>query len=82
MTDIAQAIKSVGRVVRRLPLVSPKKPHKCDEQSIPKNTMPPKTPFWLELKFKSHSETGRTYAIAHASVETACKVTPQRTIIA
>lgn len=81
MIDMAQAIKSVGRVVRRLPLVSPKNPHKCDEQSIPKNTMPPKTPFWLEVKFKSHSETGRTYVIAQASVATACKVTPQRPIM-
>lgn len=71
----------MGSVTRRLPLVSPKKPHKCDEQIIPKNTIPPKTPFWLEFKFKSHSETGKTNAIATASVPTACIVTPQRAMM-
>lgn len=39
-------------------LVSAKNPHKCDAQTIPANVAAPSTPFWLELSFKSHCNTG------------------------
>ena len=45
MTDIATAVNNEGRMTRRLPMVSAKKPHKCDEQIIPENAAAPKIPF-------------------------------------
>lgn len=63
-------------MTQRLPLVSAKNPHKCDEQIIPKNETAPKIPFSLELNRKSHSETGSTKATPHVSINTAFKTNP------
>lgn len=59
-TDKKNATNSVGTITARLPLVSAKYPHKNDEQIIPKSVALPKIPFWVYVKFKSHSETGNT----------------------
>lgn len=63
-------------MTRRLPLVSDKNPHKCDEQIIPQNERAPKNPFSLVDILKSHSDTGITNAMPHVSIITAFKINP------
>ena len=44
MTDSENVMSNVGKITRRLPLVSAKNPHKCDEQMTPTNAAPAKIP--------------------------------------
>lgn len=75
-TAKANVIINVGKITQRRPLVSAKKPHKCDEHIMPINAQAPKIPFCDVFKFKSQWDTGITKLIAHVSSKTAPKITP------
>lgn len=57
-TDVINAKNKVGSIRHRRPLVSARKPHKCDEHIMPINAIPLRIPFSLAVKRRSHSETG------------------------
>lgn len=71
--------KSVGRIIFLLPIVSAKKPHKCELVITPTKAIVLKTPFSVVVKFSSHA-TGKTKLIPIVSNRTDDKIVPDITI--
>lgn len=60
----------------RLPFVSARNPHKCEEQIIPTNDIALNTPFSLVVNFKSHCDTGIMNETQHVSKTTLISMIP------
>lgn len=63
-------------MMRRLPLVSAKKPHRYDDVMMPRNPTAPRIPLFCVVKSMSHCEIGNTKLIPHVSINTAFKMMP------
>lgn len=67
---------SVGAITFFLPLVSPRKPHKCELTIIPINNTVLKIFFCVVVRSKSHA-TGSTNPIPSVSIIPADKMIPE-----
>lgn len=71
--------KSVGSIIFLLPIVSAKKPHKCELVITPTKAIVLRTPFSVVVKFSSQA-TGNTKLIPIVSRRTDDKIVPDITI--
>lgn len=74
---MAKPANKVGLIIFRLPLVSAKKPHKCELIIMPEKPIALIMPRSWIVRFMSHCDTGKTKLIAKVSNKTLAKIRPE-----
>lgn len=75
-----KAMSKLGTITDFLPLVSARKPHKCDDTIIPINPIPLRIPLFWFVRFRSHCATGRIKLMLTVSRKTQPRAAPHKSI--